>query len=222
MKYFGLCILVFYILACLHGCHSLMDDEAAICYAYTVLDSENQDEIPLIVIFSDSSWEAESCVLYFIRKDGMFIWSKNQWEGGPPYYRGKLPKEKLAALKKELQFLKTINHQVRFIQNYNRPPDYGFGVMNIHDQEILMSVLLVSEFTSLGFYVPLDEQEKEDLMKELQQQRVLSDQQLKQSASRLWDYLTEILEKYVPAEGQKVDDMSFQIKSVEYMYRKEQ
>ncbi len=90
--------------------------------------------------------------------------------------------------------------------------------MNIFDEELLMSVVITIRATTLGLSWSQEQQDKE-LIHILQGEQNLSREfSMEYYADLLWDYLIQILEKYVPAEGKKTDNLHFKTMYVFYTY----
>jgi hypothetical protein len=185
--------------------------------SYRVVSPEKEKEPPFILVFGNSGSSIDANVLFFIKKDGTFIWSNNRMEGGAPYYRGQLTMQEMEKLRKELLFLRTIHSQFRFIPSYRHPPDYSFGFMTIFDDELLMSVLLVGRDATLGFYLPPDEMKDDKVLNLLKEDDVLSPEISTGYYKLLWDYMIRIFEKYIPLESQKAGGLSFEVRPIEYL-----
>ncbi|MEN6306320.1 MAG: hypothetical protein ABFD91_01085 [Anaerohalosphaeraceae bacterium] len=217
MRYVSFCV----ILSLLLGCTTQTKKDnlsTETLDAFTVVSSDGQEETPLVVVFGNSGSVIEAEVLYLLKKDGTFIWSNDKWNGGPPYYYGHVSVKKRAELMDELRFLKNVNSQVKFIPAHHHPLEYRFGAMNIFDEELLMSVVITIRATTLGLSWSQEQQDKE-LIQILQGEQNLSREfSMEYYADLLWDYVIQILEKYVPAEGQKTDNLHFKKMYVFYTY----
>lgn len=192
--------------------------------AFTVIDAgigaEEWKQTPYIVVFGNPGHSLKCDLLYLIQQDGAIIWSKDRC-GGPPYYVNRISANRMNDLKNELLFLENINSQFRFIPRWRRPPDYGFGVMNIIDKEVYMSIMVVGRVGCLRFYLwPDNNEELEDreLIKLLEKKGDFSIDKQAEYADRLWGYLIRILEKYEPDSGQKIEKIDFKLKPVTYSY----
>jgi hypothetical protein len=125
----------------------------------------------------------------------------------PPYYRGLISADKIAQLRAELRFLNEVNPQVKF--NWASRPG-GFAVMTIYDEDILLNITTSDRFAGLGCYLePFDKAEVDRLIKMVQKDTVLSPEDAYGYADKLWDHILQIVENYIPEEGQIVEDLSY-------------
>lgn len=175
-----------------------------------IVTTSTMQETPFVTVFDNSGSTIKANVYFLILQDGTFIWSSKS-EGGAPYYRAKLSPDKMAMLRDDFFILKRVNPQFKFLVE-PRPPDYNFAVVNIIDKEMLMNIQMThycTVFMGLNF-------SEGKVMEELQKQGVFSHEIRSRNAFTLCAYLESILKKYVPDEGQIVDDLDFHIKPVEY------
>jgi hypothetical protein len=178
---------------------------------YVAHGAEDIEGPPLIAAFAG---DIPIRVAYYIGNDGTCIWSK-QWDGDPPYYRAKISANKMSQLKEDLQFLETVNAQVRF--NWSVRPG-GFAVLTIFDMGVLLNITASDRFTGVGGYLPLENEQVDRLIETLQKDSSFSEKEAQNYADSLWSYIMQLLETYIPDEGKIVEDMSYEVRSVPYSY----
>lgn len=174
-------------------------------------DDENIEEAPLIAVFTG---DMPIRVAYCIGNDGTCIWSE-RWDGDPPYFRAKISADKVSQLKEDLRFLNKVNSQVKFNWSVGHG---GFAVMTIFDTGVLLNITASDRFTGVGGYLPLGNEEVDRLIETLQKDTGFSEIEARYYADSLWGYIMQMLEEYIPEEGEIIENVSYTVGRVRYSF----
>lgn len=190
-------------------------EQETVSAMYVVAHGEEDiEEPPLIAAFAG---DIPIRVAYCIRNDGTCIWSK-RWDGDPPYYRAKISADKVSQLKEDLRFLNKVNPQVKFNWSVGHG---GFAVMTIFDTGVLLNITASDRFTGVGGYLPLENEEVNRLIETLQKDTIFSEKEARNYADSLWGYIMQMLEEYIPEEGEIIENVSYTVGRVRYSYELE-